>query len=61
MTHGARCPTTLRTALVRGYGHYVVFAALAATGAGLETAPDAAEHHGHLSTRGAGPAAAAPW
>ncbi|MEU7030719.1 low temperature requirement protein A [Streptomyces sp. NPDC046275] len=52
--------TTLRTALVWGYGHYVVFAALAAIGAGLEAALDAAEHPGHLSTRGAGLAVAVP-
>ncbi|WP_432160903.1 low temperature requirement protein A [Streptomyces sp. NRRL F-5630] len=52
--------TTLRTALVWGYGHYVVFAALAAIGAGLEVALDGAEHHGHFSTRGAGLAVAVP-
>ncbi|MFF6867121.1 low temperature requirement protein A [Streptomyces ardesiacus] len=52
--------TTLRTALIWGYGHYVVFAALAAIGAGLEAALDAAEHHGHLSTRAAGLAGAVP-
>ncbi|MGW7277466.1 low temperature requirement protein A [Streptomyces sp. NPDC054844] len=52
--------TTLRTALVWGYSHYVVFAALAAIGAGLEAALDAAEHHGHLSTRGAGLSVAVP-
>ncbi|TDD63760.1 low temperature requirement protein A [Actinomadura rubrisoli] len=52
--------TTLRTALFWGYGHYVVFAALAAIGAGLETALDATEHHGHISTRGAGLAVAVP-
>ena len=53
--------TTLRTALVWGYGHYVVFAALAAIGAGLEAALDAAEHHGHLSTRGADWRSPSPW
>ncbi|MEU6394543.1 low temperature requirement protein A [Streptomyces sp. NPDC046939] len=52
--------TTLRTALVWGYGHYVVFAAPAAIGAGLEAALDAAEHHEHLSARGAGLAVAIP-
>ncbi|MDQ0792258.1 low temperature requirement protein A [Streptomyces sp. B1I3] len=52
--------TTLRTALAWGYGHYAVYAALAAIGAGLETALDATEHHGHLSTRGAGLAVAVP-
>ncbi|MFI9029542.1 low temperature requirement protein A [Streptomyces sp. NPDC053560] len=51
---------TLRTALTWGYGHYVVFAALAALGAGLEAALDAAEHHGHLSAQTAGLAVAVP-
>ncbi|MGI5347007.1 low temperature requirement protein A [Streptomyces sp. CA-250714] len=51
---------TLRTALVWGYGHYLVFAALAALGAGLEAALDAAEHHGHLSERAAGLTVAVP-
>ncbi|MFE0420771.1 low temperature requirement protein A [Streptomyces tendae] len=52
--------TTLRTALIWGYGHYVVFAALAAIGAGLEAALDTAEHHGHLSPRSAGLSVAVP-
>ncbi|MEU5716175.1 low temperature requirement protein A [Streptomyces sp. NPDC020403] len=52
--------TTLRTALIWGYGHYAVFAALAAIGAGLETALGAVEHHGHLSGRGAALAVAVP-
>ncbi len=46
--------------MVWGYGHYVVFAALAAIGAGLEAALEAAEHHGHLSARSAGLAVAVP-
>ncbi|MGP3987176.1 low temperature requirement protein A [Streptomyces sp. 3N207] len=50
----------LRTALVWGYGHYVVFAALAALGSGLEVALDATEHHAHLSERAAGLAVAVP-
>ncbi|MEU3662876.1 low temperature requirement protein A [Streptomyces sp. NPDC032940] len=52
--------TSLRTALVRGYGHYGVFAALAAIGAGLETALDATAHHAHLSSRGAALSVAVP-
>ncbi|GAA0465238.1 low temperature requirement protein A [Streptomyces olivaceiscleroticus] len=52
--------SALRTALTWGYGHYVVFAALAALGAGLEAALDAAEHHGHLSARTGGLAVAIP-
>ncbi|WP_235978641.1 low temperature requirement protein A [Streptomyces lycii] len=55
----ARLPT-LRTALTWGYGHYLVFAALAAIGSGMEAALDAVEHHGHVSTRGAGLAIAVP-
>ncbi|MFE2749645.1 low temperature requirement protein A [Streptomyces scopuliridis] len=52
--------TTLRTALAWGYGHYAVFAALAAIGSGLEVALYAIEHHGQLSMRGAGLAVAVP-
>ncbi len=51
---------TLRTALTWGYGHYVVFAALAAIGAGTEAALAASEHHAHLSIRAAGLAVAIP-
>ena len=52
--------TSLRKALTWGYGHYLVFAALAAIGAGLEAALDAAEHQGHLTARAAGLAVAVP-
>ncbi|MFD7511972.1 low temperature requirement protein A [Streptomyces sp. NPDC059853] len=52
--------TTLRTALTWGYGHYAVFAALAALGAGIEAALDVTEHHAHLSERAAGLAVAVP-
>ncbi|MFB7761913.1 low temperature requirement protein A [Streptomyces xiamenensis] len=52
--------TTLRTALAWGYGHYVVFAALAALGAGLEAALDVTEHHAHLSELSAGLTVAVP-
>lgn len=59
-TGGGTVLTTLRTALVWGYGHYFVFAALAATGAGLEAALAASEHHGHLTLQGAGLVVAVP-
>jgi low temperature requirement protein LtrA len=39
----------LSTALAWGYGHYAVFAAIAALGAGLDSALDAVTHHSHLS------------
>ncbi|GAA2627402.1 hypothetical protein GCM10009863_47960 [Streptomyces axinellae] len=51
---------TLGTALTWGYGHYFVFAALAATGAGLEAALSAVEHRGQLSEQGAGLTVAVP-
>jgi low temperature requirement protein LtrA len=41
--------TSLRVSLTWGYGHYVVFAGVAATGAGLEVAVDAEEHTSHVS------------
>jgi low temperature requirement protein LtrA len=46
--------TSLRVALTWGYGHYFVFGAIAALGAGLEVAVDAEEHVAHV---GAVPAA----
>ncbi|MFD7921397.1 low temperature requirement protein A [Streptomyces sp. NPDC059740] len=52
--------TSLRTALTWGYGHFAVFAALAALGAGLEAAIDSAEDHAHLSPQAAGLAVALP-
>ncbi|WP_229376433.1 low temperature requirement protein A [Streptomyces spirodelae] len=51
---------TLRTALTWGYGHYALFAALAALGSGLEAALDVGEHHAHLSEQSAGLAVALP-
>ncbi|MEU7312928.1 low temperature requirement protein A [Streptomyces sp. NPDC007083] len=51
---------TLRIALVWGYGHYVVFAALAAVGGGLGAALDTTEHHAHLTEQAAGLAVAVP-
>ena len=41
---------SLRTAIVWGYGHYVVFAAAAAVGAGLAVAVDQAAHHTKIGT-----------
>jgi low temperature requirement protein LtrA len=46
----ARLPS-LRVALTWGYGHIVVFGALAALGAGLESAVDEAGHHAPVSER----------
>ncbi len=45
---GPRLPS-LRAALTWGYGHYVVFASVAALGAGLEVTVEAVEHRGHLT------------
>jgi hypothetical protein len=45
---------------VWGYGHYVVFAAAAAVGAGLATAVDVAAGRGGLSARGGTLAVAVP-
>ncbi|MCM2412726.1 low temperature requirement protein A [Streptomyces sp. RKAG290] len=43
--------TTLRVALLWGYGHYFVFASAAAVGAGLALNVAHATGHGHLSDR----------
>ncbi|QIP87916.1 low temperature requirement protein A [Streptomyces sp. Tu 2975] len=45
--------TTLRTALLWGYGHYAVFASAAAVGAGLALNVAHATGHGHLTDRAA--------
>jgi low temperature requirement protein LtrA len=52
--------TTQRIAFGWGYGHYVVFAGVAATGAGLEVAVDAEEHASHVSPTTAAFAVAVP-
>jgi low temperature requirement protein LtrA len=52
--------TNLRTAIVWGYGHYVVFAAAAAVGAGLAVAVDQAAHHATIGPVAAGAAVAIP-
>ena len=52
--------TSLRKAIVWGYGHYLVFAAAAAVGAGLAVNVDQATHHAKVSAVGAGAAVAIP-
>lgn len=52
--------TNLKTALVWGYGHYLVFAAAAAVGAGLAVNVDYATHHAKISAGAAGAAVAIP-
>jgi low temperature requirement protein LtrA len=52
--------TSLRTAFLWGYGHYFVFAAAAAVGAGLAVAVDHATHHAEISAVAAGAAVAVP-
>ncbi|MFR9779863.1 low temperature requirement protein A [Micromonospora sp. MS34] len=53
-------PTSLRGALFWGYGHYLIFAAIAAVGAGLAVAVDHVLHAAHVSGRVAGYATAVP-
>ncbi|MEU4239187.1 low temperature requirement protein A [Actinoplanes sp. NPDC026619] len=52
--------TTLRTSILWGYGHYFIFAAAAAVGAGLGVAVDHATHHAEISATPAGYAIAVP-
>lgn len=52
--------TSLRTALTWGYGHYLVFGAAAAVGAGLSVAVDQATQHAQIGPVGAGAAVAIP-
>jgi hypothetical protein len=52
--------TSLRSALVWGYGHYVVFAAAGAVGGGLAVAMDHAAHKSHLRDIAAGYPVALP-
>lgn len=52
--------TTMRTALTWGYGHYLVFAAIAALASGLEVAVQVAEHTAHVPPIVAGLAVAVP-
>lgn len=52
--------TSLKTAFLWGYGHYFVFAASAAVGAGLAVAVDHATHRTPISDLAAGAAVAVP-
>jgi low temperature requirement protein LtrA len=45
--------TSLRAAIVWGYGHYVIFASAAAVGAGLAVNVDFLTHHAAIGPRGA--------
>ena len=51
---------SLRVALTWGYGHYFVFGAIAALGAGLEVAVDAEQHVAHIGPVGAAISVAVP-
>ncbi|MFB9742968.1 low temperature requirement protein A [Pseudonocardia sulfidoxydans] len=51
---------TTRIALIWGYGHYLVFAAIAALGAGLEVAVQDAAHEAHVAPLTVGYAVAIP-
>ncbi|MGC1211404.1 MAG: low temperature requirement protein A [Micromonospora sp.] len=57
---GAVPPTPLPGALIWGYGHYLIFAAIAAVGAGLAVAVDYDLHLAHVSRRTVGYATALP-
>ena len=52
--------TSLRKAIVWGYGHYLVFASAAAVGAGLAVSVDYATHHAKIGSVAAGAAVAVP-
>jgi low temperature requirement protein LtrA len=52
--------TSLRASLLWGYGHYVIFAATAAIGAGLGVVVDYETHHAHVSREVASYAVAVP-
>ncbi|WP_433298690.1 low temperature requirement protein A [Actinoplanes sp. CA-030573] len=52
--------TSLRTSMFWGYGHYFIFAAAAAVGAGLGVAVDHATEHAEISSTTSGYAIAAP-
>ncbi len=51
---------SLPTAIFWGYGHYLVFASIAAVGAGLQVAVDVKTHHSHLGPVATGYATAVP-
>ncbi|MEJ2852083.1 MULTISPECIES: low temperature requirement protein A [unclassified Saccharothrix] len=52
--------TTLRFSMTWGYGHFLIFASVAAVGAGLEVAVDHDLHVSHLSALAAGLATTVP-
>jgi len=52
--------TTLRTSITWGYGHYLIFGAAAAVGAGLAVSVDYDIHEAHVGSRVAGYATAVP-
>jgi low temperature requirement protein LtrA len=52
--------TSIRRAFVWGYGHYFVFGAAAAVGAGLSVAADQISHEAEITRRAAGFAVAIP-
>src|SRR5215208_2834264 len=52
--------TNVRKAMWWGYGHYAVFAAAAAVGAGLAVGVDQVTHHAEISAGAAGAAVAIP-
>lgn len=56
----ARILRDARSAFLWGYGHYFIFAAAAAVGAGIQVAIDTATGAAHISTRAAGLALAIP-
>ncbi|GLZ59432.1 low temperature requirement protein A [Micromonospora sp. NBRC 107095] len=53
-------PDRLPYSLIWGYGHYLIFAAVAAVGAGLSVSVDHERHLAHISGRTAGYAVAVP-
>ena len=52
--------TSLRKAILWGYGHYVIFASVAAVGAGLSVAVDQASGRAEVGVQAAGAAVAVP-
>jgi low temperature requirement protein LtrA len=52
--------SSLRSGFIWSYGHYLVFSAIAAIGAGLALAVDMASHHAEISPIAAGMALAIP-
>jgi low temperature requirement protein LtrA len=55
-----RLLTSLRAAIVWGYGHYLVFSSAAAVGAGLAVNVDHLTHHAAIGARGAAAAYTVP-